>query len=221
VRQTISRGPAAETNSYGVLSPDRQILATGWPDGTLTFSDANTGAAIAPASHAYSSSFFKLVFSPNGDRLVTVGRGDETGNAIEPMIWNVATHEMVKALAGHTELVLDEAFAADGKTLVTCSVDDSIRFWDTASWKEIPPTLRQKEYVSAVALSPNGRRLATACIDGTVKLWDVATRSEVASLEVGSVQTLSFSPDSRTLAAFEWGCSLRLWRAPDPEVEAR
>jgi len=208
----------AETNSLAALSPDGAILATGWRDGTLTFCDARTGAAIAPASQAYSNSFFKLAFSPNGERLATVGRGDGTGNAIEPLIWNVATHELVKALSGHTELVLDEAFAPDGKTLVTCSVDDSIRFWDTTSWKEITPYLSQKASVSAVALSPDGRRLATAS-DGTVTLWNVATRSKVASLESGGVQTLSFSPDSRTLAAFEWGDFLRLWRAPDPEIE--
>jgi hypothetical protein len=206
----------AETNSHAALSPDGAILATGWPDGALTFSDARTGAAIAPGSHVYSSVFFKLVFSPNGELLATVGRGDGTGNAIEPKIWNVATHKMVAEPAGHTELVIDEGFTPDGKTLVTCSVDDSIRFWDTTTWKEIPPSLRQRDNVSAVALSPNGKRLATSCSDGTVRLWNVATRREVASFEAASVQTLAFSPDSRTLAAFEWGGFLRLWRAPDP-----
>jgi WD40 repeat protein len=207
------------TNSHAALSPDGAILATGWPDGTLTFCAAKTGAAITPVSHAYSNVFFKLVFSPNGKLLATAGRGDGTGNAIEPMIWDGATHEMVKALAGHTELVLDAAFAPDGKTLLTCGRDDSIRFWDTTSWKQIPPYLRQKESVTAVAISPNGRTLATACADGTVELWNLATHKEVASLESGSVQSLAFSPDSRTLAAFEWSDSLRLWRAPDPEIE--
>jgi WD40 repeat protein len=220
VRQTISSGPSAMTNSQAALSPDGTILATGWPDGTLTFCDAKTGAAIAPVSHAYSNVFFKLVFSPNGKFLATAGRGDGTGNAIEPMIWDEATHQMVKALAGHTELVLDAAFAPDGKTLLTCGNDDSIRFWDTTSWKEIPPYLRQKQSVSAIAISPNGRTLASACNDGTVKLWNLATHKEVASLESGGVQSLAFSPDSRTLAAFEWDHSLHLWRAPpDSEFE--
>ena len=77
------------------------------------------------------------------------------------------------------------AFSPDGKTLATCGADDSIKFWDTTTWKEIPPSLGQKEYVSSLAFSPNGRTLATACADGTMKLWNVATRREVASLKLG------------------------------------
>ena len=57
VRQTISHGPSAMTNSHAALSPDGAILATGWPDGTLTFCDAKTGASIAPVSRAYSNVF--------------------------------------------------------------------------------------------------------------------------------------------------------------------
>ena len=72
-------------------------------------------------------------------------------------------------------------FSPDGKTLATCSADNSIRFWDTTTWKEIPPSLGQKEYVNSLAFSPNGRTLATACADGTMKLWNAATHRELAS----------------------------------------
>jgi WD40 repeat protein len=95
-------------------------------------------------------------------------------------------------------------------------VDDSIKFWDTTTWREIPPSLGQKEYVSALAISPNGRRLATACSDGTMKLWNVATRREVASLKLGLYGFyITFSTDGQTLAAWSWADgSFRVWRAP-------
>jgi len=119
---------------------------------------------------------------------------------------------------GHSDVVLDVAFTPDGKTLLTCSADDSIKFWDTTTWREIPPSLRQKEYVSALALSPDGTRLATACSDGTMKLWNVATRREVASLKLGlDPFYIAFSPDGQTLAAQDGGDLLRLWRAPVPD----
>ena len=72
-------------------------------------------------------------------------------------------------------------FSPEGKSVATCGADDSIKFWDTTTWKEIPPALGQKEYVISLAFSPNGRTLATASADGTMKLWNVATRRELSS----------------------------------------
>jgi WD40 repeat protein len=202
---------------YDVLSRDGQMLAAGWADGTLTFFDAKTGAVMATKEHAYAGSFFKLAFSPNGKLLATAGMSDKR-EAPAAKIWDTTTHEKVAAPRGHTDLVLDVAFTPDGQTLLTCGVDDSIKFWDTTTWQEIPPSLGQKEYVSALALSPDGTRLATACSDGTMKLWNVATRREVASLKLGwDFLYITFSPDGQTLAAQCWDRSLRLLRAPVPD----
>lgn len=88
----------------------------------------------------------------------------------------------------------------------------SIKFWDTAIWKEIPPSLGHKEYVTGLAFSPDGRTLASTSADGTMKFWNVATRRELASLKL-SLGDIAFSPDGQTLAASDGG-SLRLWRAP-------
>jgi WD40 repeat protein len=123
---------------------------------------------------------------------------------------------MVVALGGHTDIGLSVAFSPDSKTLVTSSADNSIRFWNTTTWKEIPPSLGQKEYVTALAFSPNGRTLATASHDGTMKLWNAVTRRELASLKLEpDGRDLGFSPDGQTLAVqTEPDRLLRLWRAP-------
>jgi WD40 repeat protein len=180
------------------------------------------GGVMATIAHAYASNVFQLAFSPNGKLLATTGI---QAGLDEPAvkIWDTATHEMVAATLGYTDLVIDVTFSPDGKTLATGGADDSIRFWDTTTWKEIPPSLGQKEYVSALAFSPNGRTLATACNDGTVKLWNVATRRELASLKLGIYGSrITFSPDGQTLAAWSNygdGGSLRLWRAPVPDTK--
>ena len=121
---------------------------------------------------------------------------------------------------GHTDLVLNVAFSPDGTTLATCGMDDSIKFWDTATWKEIPPSLSHKEYVVSLAFSPNGKTLASPCNDGTMKLWDVATRRELASLKLGDGMygfNIKFSSDGQTLAVGSQ--SFRLWRAPIPDMK--
>jgi WD40 repeat protein len=216
VLHNLSRGPVEETDSHLALSPDGQILAAGLTNGTITFSDAKTGAVMATIAHAYARNVFQLAFSPNGKLLAKAGPAEEPG----AKIWDTATYEMVAAPLGHTDLVLDVAFSPDGKTLATCGVDDSIRFWDTTTWKEIPPSLGQKEYVSSVAFSPNGTRLASSSADGTMRLWNVATRRELASLKLGwDFWYTSFSPDGQTLAVKCWDRSLRLLRAPVPDTK--
>jgi WD40 repeat protein len=217
VRGTILHGPLEETGSYATLSPDGQTLAVGLADGTLTFSEAKTGAVIATVPNAYGSNIFQLAFSSNGELLATAGReADAERERPAAKIWDMVTYKLLATPAGHTDRVLSVAFSPDDQTLVTCGADNSIRFWDSATWKEIPPSLGQKEYVCSVAFSPDGRTLATACYDGTIKLWSVATRREVASLRLGVYWGyITFSPDGQTLATW-WGgsSSLRLWRAP-------
>jgi eukaryotic-like serine/threonine-protein kinase len=214
VRETTPGRPMRETFFYDVLSPDAQIMAAGWADGTLAFFDAKTGAVIATEAHAYGQFIFKMAFSPNGKLLATAG-ASAVLEELAAKIWDTATHKLLAKPSGHTELVLDVAFTPDGEILLTCGADDSIKFWDTTTWKEIPPSLGQKEYVSALALSPNGRRLATACSDRTMKLWNVATRREIASLKLGLYGFyITFSPDGQTLAVQDGGGLLRVWRAP-------
>jgi WD40 repeat protein len=212
--ETVSRGPVAQADSYSALSPDSHILATGFADGTLAFFDATTGLGLASVAHAYATNFFKLTFSPNGKLLATAGIPNES-EGLAPKIWNTATHQMVAAPPGHTDLVIDAAFAPDGKTLVTCAVDDSIKFWDTATWKEILPSLGQKEYVNAVAFSPDANTLASSAADGTLKLWNVGTRRELATLKPGwDYWYMTFSPDGQTLAVKCWDRTIRVLRAP-------
>jgi WD40 repeat protein len=221
VLNTIWPRPVEEIDANFALSPDGEILAFGLPNGTIMFCDAKTGAVIATIVHAYLRYVFQLAFSPDGKLLATTGISDGPAvNALAPKIWDTATHKLVAAPPGHTDLVLDAAFSPDGNTLATCGVDDSIRFWDTTTWKEIPPALGQKEYVNSVAFSPNGARLASSCADGTMRLWNVATRRELASLKLDwAFWYTSFSPDGQTLAVKCWDESLRLLRAPVPDTK--
>ena len=192
------------------------MLAYGSSDGTLTFSDAKSGATLATAPHAYAGSLFQIAFSPNGKLVATAGKLSEA-DSIAPAakIWNTASYKVEATPSGHTDLVLAAAFVSDGRTLVTCGADEAIKFWDTTTWRETAPSLSQKDYPSALAISPNGRSLATTCADGTMKLWNLATHREVTSLVIGGdAMRIAFSPDGQTLAVWTWTGSLRLWRAP-------
>ncbi len=219
ILETIPRGFSDNADSYAALSPDGEILATCSTDGRISFSNARTGGAVANVASGYGS-LFPFNFSPNGKLLATTGIKKAKNDPAPAIIRAVAKGEQVAALAGETGGVVSTAFSPDSKILATSATDDSVRFWDTTTWKELLPSLAQKEYVSSVAFSPDGRTLATACSDGTLKLWNVATRRELASLRLGMYGfSITFSPDGQTLAAWNpWdGGLLRLWRAPIPK----
>jgi WD40 repeat protein len=136
-------------------------------------------------------------------------------------IWDMESYKIVATLRGHTEPILSVDFSPDGKTLATCSADNTIKFWDTISWKESLPSLGQKEYVTSLAFSPDGKILATVSNDRIMKLWNAATRHELASFKLSAdAMHIVFSPDGQTMAVRSWNGSLRLWRAPVPGPNA-
>jgi WD40 repeat protein len=216
-RETVLRGPVEERASFAALSPDGKELALAWGNGTITFCDAKTGMVLATTPQVFASNIFQIVFSPNGRLLAAAGREIEAGRASTAKILDAVTHKIVAVLAGHTDVVLSVGFSPDGRILATCGADDSIKLWETTTWKEIPPALRQKDVVVSLAFSPKGKRIASSSSDGTMRIWNVETRRELASLKLESAtQYITFSPNGQTLAAYGWDHTLRLWRAPVP-----
>jgi WD40 repeat protein len=55
--------------------------------------------------------------------------------------------------------------------------------------------------VGAIDFSPDGCALVSASNDGTVRLWNAATCEVVATWEIGFTQSVTVSPDGKTLAA--------------------
>jgi len=51
-------------------------------------------------------------------------------------LWDAATGEELVRLPGHANFVCPLAFSPDGKTLVSCSGDTTLRRWDTEPLRE-------------------------------------------------------------------------------------
>ena len=79
-------------------------------------------------------------------------------------IIDVATRRLVRSFSGHTNRVVDVAFSADGRWLVSASLDRSVRVWDLLSARCIDWLTFERAPVS-IALAPTGEYLVTAHAD--------------------------------------------------------
>jgi WD40 repeat protein len=87
---------------------------------------------------------------------------------------------------GHSDQVNSVAFSPDGKTLVSGSVDGTIKLWDIATGREIRTLYGHLNWVNSVAFSANGRTIASGSDDNTTRIWDISIGKEIAQFIVFS-----------------------------------
>ncbi len=90
-------------------------------------------------------------------------------------LWEVDSGKSLHTLQGHTNAVCSVAFRPDGKTLASCSYDQTVRLWETRSGKSLHTLQGHSHWVTSVAFSPDDKTLASSSYDGTIKLWDIRT----------------------------------------------
>jgi HEAT repeat protein len=98
------------------------------------------------------------------------------------------------------------AFSPSGKILASTTHDQRVRLWDVATGRSLAEEPAQVGPLHAIAFAPDGATLAVGGEAG-VQLWDVVTGPPHtllrprAVLEAWPVQSLTFSPNGRLLAA--------------------
>lgn len=122
-------------------------------------------------------------------------------------------------LRGHVQDVLDLAWAADGQTLVSASVDNSIMVWNVSNPSQAPVIIRaHSNFVQGVAIDPVGKIIASLGNDRSLRLFSRAGDTPWAQIAVSTAITSDsklFVDDTKFKTFFR-----RLAWSPDGSVLA-
>lgn len=110
------------------ISPDGRYVVSGPAEGALAGQSRlqiwNLGTLSKAGAFEHDIEVTAGILSPSGDYLII---GDRRG-AIT--VWDFESHACVARLKGHTRAVLSLAMTQDGRGMVSCSADKTIRIWE-------------------------------------------------------------------------------------------
>jgi WD40 repeat protein len=187
------RGHYNPVNSV-VFSDDNKALASGSSD--IRLWDLNSGRTVQRIKTSDLVSV--LALSPDGSLLAVKG-GD--GNVID--LYDAKTGNRVRSFEGHSGIINSIQFSPDSGSLVSASVDDTIRFWDPVTGTQQRLLKANSKGVRSIGFSPNGKMLASGGGSSSIEVWDVYTGARVRTLgaHTEDVDSVAFSSDNKMLAS--------------------
>ena len=177
------------------FSPDGELLAVISEDVVRLF-DLKSNRRVGEL-HGRQSGLTSLVFSPDGTLLATAGM-DRTAR-----LWDVKRERELATLGGHDDSVYGVAFSADGGRLVTIGANGVAKVWDVPAVLERNLLIRNSAGNGWLRMSADERLLASADNEGTIHIWDRLNRTQIHSLQTGSLGELvglTFDPQGHRLA---------------------
>jgi WD40 repeat protein len=152
----------------------------------------------------------------DGKLLAVAGWQGTPGGARLPVVkvWNVADGKEHAAFRNQKIFGTCVALTPDGQVLAANDENGGVRFWDTATGRELRRVVRSGQ-VSALAFAPDGRTLAEGRTDGMVRLLETATGGErqVFPGHRGAISSLAWSADGRLLVSGSRDTTALVWDA--------
>jgi WD40 repeat protein len=152
-----------------------------------------------------------IAYAPDGKTLAVADTDGHPGPSYL-RLWDPETGKLVRTLIDGVKFDLWAAvFSPDGKLLAVGDAAGRVRVFETKLWKEVA-ALDGEDQLRSVAFATDNRTLALG-MRRDVQLWDVLAKKRLRTLRGHSnwVGSVSFAPDSKTLASGSSDKTARLW----------
>ena len=204
------------------FSPDGNTIATGGNDDPVRLWDVNTERHIKTLT-GHTGSVESVSFSPDGNTIAT-GGNDNTVH-----LWAVNTGRHINTLIGHTDSVNSVSFSPDGNTIATGGNDNTVRLWDVNTGRHVKTLTDVKSLMTVLTFDGDeivGEYVSgtmdddeiVLIVDGSEETFDTFDLEEAtiivhreSEVHTDSVNSVCFSPDSKTIASGGDDDTVRLW----------
>ncbi len=163
-------------NNYGAgpvaCTSDGKRVASHWspdaaPASRFEIRDGQSGKVVVNCDRAHVSVQPARARFGRDDSLFATAYGPEI------VVWDANKGTELKTLSVGKKHVPDVAFTAGGKRMIAVSNDETVRQWDTETWKELEVYTWNAGKLTALDVSGDGCRVAAGGQAGKVVLWDV------------------------------------------------
>jgi WD40 repeat protein len=192
------------------LSPDRKLVELRATN-ALSRTDLKSDKLLGRSAPLKSCSRFALFH--DGVRAIVSGQDDAGTTVLE--IWDLAANRRVQKILYDFD---DPAITlAPNDQLLACAQKKWLWVVDVTEQLPIFSLGKGTAPIRSVAFAPHCKIVAIGRDDGSIELCDVGTAQVIAEMngEQGSVESLAFSPDGRSLAAGGTDSTVLLWSMRD------
>ena len=157
--------------------------------------------------------FERTLISPCGNFAV----GGTLSGWIEK--FNIQSGASRGVYAGHTGAITGLATDAAGATLITASLDGTLRFWDFDSCKELA-AIDLGTPASVLRMNRDNNLVGVAADDAIIRIYDATTRKLARRFEghTGHITDIAFSEDGRWLISAAADYTIRTWDLPSGKM---
>jgi WD40 repeat protein len=198
------------------VTADGRMALAGGADGLISVWDLERGQLVDHFSREAGRAITGVAVSADGTVALSASR--------DPVlrVWDVASHTVLRVLAGHEEDVTCVAVSADGTRAVSGSHDATVRVWSVAAGTLERTLAGHAGAVNAVALSADGRHALSGSSDATVRVWALETGACLHTLHHdASVTAVALAPLAWKAISGASDGSIRVWDLRDGAVVAQ
>jgi WD40 repeat protein/sterol desaturase/sphingolipid hydroxylase (fatty acid hydroxylase superfamily) len=199
------------------ISGDGRLVVSSCADGTVAVWNASSGLKkhLFPAQIGAVTS---VAVTTDGRRLVVPD--NRTIKALD-----ADSGQVLFRLSDHNNLVYAVTMSADGRRIVSASMDETVKVWDAGSRRLEHTLTGHNGPVYTVAVSGDGRFVISGGADGTVRVWDAKGQLlHTLKGHTDAVTGVAVSGDGGTIVSSSRDGTLRVWDthlSPAPRQTAR